>query len=741
MYKRLSLVAVLICVPGCGLLNDLFGGLGKETGSSELKRFESEAELQSYFADQISKRNSGFGSIGSRSDDFVSVLEGGAADATGGAPPPSAAPGDGGSNEITADTDAPSGFSETTTQEEGVDEADVVKTDGSYIYVIDSGTLHIAHVSPVEELAQVASVELDGYGREIYLHGGKLIAVTESYGGYHILGTGSGIGIEPVDATTAEPSGTSEGGSEGIGNDVESDVVDGREDIGVAVYERPQTIVTVIDIAAPDSPVVLSTTELDGTQTASRMIGGVLYMVLANYQSYYYDVLPLLGDPALDTTDVDVDQLLPSYHQVDDEGVETAGSMVTWENSYRPTDPDGFGVVTVVSLNVDNPAGFEAVGIVAEPGLVYSSLGALYLTDTEYNFTGNTRETTDIYKLAYVDGVATPVATGSVPGRVLNQYSMGEYAGNLRVATTIGDNFSFFAERTGPTNSVYVLSQENTSLVTVGEVEGIAPRETIQSCRFLGDRGYVVTFESIDPFFTLDLSDPTNPRIMGELKVPGFSTFITPIDEDHLLTIGQYVPEDGPTWPQAVQLSIFDVSDFSNPQQTANVILGEGIGAYSEAIWNPKAFTYYAEEGVVALPLSIYEGFFFFEEFAFEGDAAISEGAVTVDSGSGDEPVESPPDVPPPDDGADVSASVEIDGFEGLVVFSVSAEGGFTELGRISTRFEDANIYWSSFTRGVFIGNDIFAVTDNGLRGAPLADIESVPYELIFGDSPAVAEK
>ena len=737
MYKRLSLVAVLICVPGCGLLNELFGGLGKESGSSELKRFESEAELREYFADQITARNSGLGSIGARSDDSVGVLQDGAADANGGAPPSPSAPGDDGSGETSVDTDTTAGFSETTTQEEGVDEADVVKTDGSYIYVIDSGTLSIARVSPVESLAQVASLELDGYGREIYLHDGKLIAVTESYGGYYILDSGTASDGVVVDTTVVDspPESSGGGGGEIIDNDFEPDVIDGREDIGVAAYERPKTIVTTIDIASPDSPVVLSTTEFDGTQTASRMIDGVLYMVLANYQSYYYDVMPLLGDPAMDTGAVDVEQLLPGFRQIDEDGVETTGSVVTWENSYRPTDPDGFGVVTVVSLDVNDPAGFEAVGIVAEPGQVYSSLNALYLTDTEYDFSGNNRETTDIYKLAYVDGGATPVATGSVPGRVLNQYSMGEYAGNLRVATTVDDRFSFLFDTSGPSNNVYVLTQENASLVTVGQVEGIAPGETIQSCRFLGDRGYVVTFEQTDPFFTLNLSDPTNPRIMGELKVPGFSTFITPIDENHLLTVGQYVPESGPTWPQAVQLSIFDVSDFSNPQQTANVILGEGTGAYSEAIWNPKAFTYYAEEGVVALPLSIYDGLFFFEEFAAD------DGGVAVDGSGGDVPVESPTDEPAPVDGVDVTTSTEIGGFEGLIVFSVSAESGFSELGRISTRFEDASIYWSSFTRGVFIGTDVFAVTNNGLRGAPLADVESAPYELLFGDTPTVAGK
>jgi hypothetical protein len=432
----------------------------------------------------------------------------------------------------------------------------------------------------------------------------------------------------------------------------------------------------------------------------------------------------------------------------------TEGPVVSYDNLYRPTDPDGFGVVTIVSLDVHADAEFTSVGVVAAPGLIYSSLNAMYLTDTQYTFDGATRETTDIYKFAYVERGATPTAAGTVPGRVLNQYSMSEFESRLRVATTVGPTWGFFGPLTQSANNVYVMSQNGDSLQTMGSIENIAPGETIQACRFVGAKGFLVTFEQIDPLFTIDLSDPTNPTLIGELKIPGFSTFLVPIDENHMLAVGQYIPEGG-FFGWGVELSVFDVSDFANPQRTAHVVLGEEGGAYSEALYNPKALTYFREQGLVAIPVSIYNNGPIWVFDGAEGGVAVdrtgsgggmdagvsqsSDGSMgSGDSGMTDVTVaQTEPDAPPPDsgvgiepnDGADI---VEPQGFDGLVVFSVSAEDGFTELGRINTQFTGSGYYWTSFTRGVFIGDDVFAVTDRGVRAAPVADLASTPFEVVF---------
>jgi hypothetical protein len=436
--------------------------------------------------------------------------------------------------------------------------------------------------------------------------------------------------------------------------------------------------------------------------------------------------MPLLGQRGLDLSEVDVESLLPRFEQSDEDGVTSNGLMLTWENMFRPTDPDGFGVVTVVSMDVEAGSDFTSVGIVAEPGLIYSSLEALYLTDADYGFffgSRATRQTTDIYKLKYVEGGTEPVATGTVPGRILNQYSMGEYQEHLRVATTVNAAFFEDFERTGPYNNVYVLGQVDTSLEIVGKIENLAVGEEIKSARFIGDRGYLVTFVRMDPLFTLNLADPTAPHVVGELKVPGFSTFIVPMGPKHLLTVGQYIPEDDLFGPWGVQLSIFDISDFSNPELADDVVIGGGSGtyteAYSEALGNPKAFTYFASAGLVALPISIYTYGWMVDD-GFVGPVNDEPAVEGEDDESGST------DIAPLD-------PIETEDFDGLIVYPVSAEGGFGVPGRISTRFDQPSYWWTAFTRAVFIGDDVFAVTNEGVRGAPTADLESAPYELWFG--------
>jgi hypothetical protein len=740
MYRFLPLLLVLALVPGCGLVLDLLGFGDRETGSSELKAFQSEKELTEYFSQQITARNNRFTDIslfGARGEDLPTSISGdGAVDDAGGTGDAPALPESQDPGAIETDDAALSDdFSQTTIQEEGVDEADVVKTDGTYLYIIDSASggslLRIVRAQPPEQLGELGTAVLQGYGREIYLHEGKVVALTETFGGFVALG-GSGVVIDPLPAPDATVDSDTTADSDAAGAETAIGTVE-SDFVGSVQFERPRTIVTVVDVSTPENPTILSQTKFDGTQSSSRMIDGVLHLVLSNFQDYYYDVLPMLGQPELDLATVDTTEFLPKYERADSEGA-ASGSTVTWREMYRPTDPDGFGVVTVVSLDVDNDAEFTAVGVVAEPGLIYSSLNALYLTDTEFDFSRTTRETTDIYKFAYVDRGAEPVATGSVPGRILNQYSMGEYQGHLRVATTVGPTFSPFGFVTDPGhNSVYVLEQSAAVLQVIGRVEDIAPRETIQSARFVGDRGYIVTFEQIDPFFTMDLSDPRNPRVVGELKIPGFSTFLVPMDADHILAVGQYIPEDGSFFGRGVQLSIFDVSDFANPRLAYNVVLGAEGGAYSEALRNPKAFTYFAQRGLVALPINLFDNSRALGGFEFGGGLldetvdAVPVGEVDSGSSAGSDGAEILPDEPI----TDVEPFVP-PGFDGLVVYSVSAEEGFREVGVISTRFEDAGIFSSSFTRGVFIADDVFAVTNHGVRGAPLANVQSAPFQLLF---------
>jgi hypothetical protein len=764
--KKYAVVALAVCavVPGCSVIQALLGQGGGETGKSELKRFASESELLDYFKSQIAARN----------DSMTSFDRGGMSDGMGvGEQAPTSEGSAGGADSAANDgsataTPAPGesdltsggGFSGTTTQEQGVDEADVVKTDGNNLYVISTrnadSILRIAGIAPGGQTQLLSETTLIGYGRDLYLRDGKVVALT-SGGGFAYPMFFDAVAVAPFDAVAsdADVSAEASGSADAVISDetVGSEVVAAEPADGVSimpiddfVYERPYTLVTIVDVSNPSATSVLSTTKIDGTVSSSRMIDGVLHLVMANYQDYYYDVLPRLGAPMLDLSTVDTATLLPKYTQTQAGGSESSGNVVTWESLYRPTDPDGFGVVTVVSLDVDNDAQFSAVGIVAEPGLIYSSIEALYLTDTNYDWQGNTRTTSDIYKFKYEGRGATPVATGTVPGRILNQYSMGESNGNLRVATTIDATFSFDGIGFGTTaesqNGVYVLSQSDIALTVVGRAENIAPGETIQSARFLGDKGFLVTFRQVDPFFTMDLSDPANPHIVGELKVPGYSTFLTPIDENHILAVGQYIPPDNTFGNWGVQLSIFDVTDFTNPTQTSNVIIGAdtNASAYSEALWDPKAFTYFAEGGVVALPVSIYEYVFFEGEGG--GGVAVDPVPITVtqiDTGDGSSGSTGTDAGAPPPDGTVVDAPVDVvdvpppTGFDGVYIYRVSAADGLTEIGRISTRFDEAQYWGASFTRGVFVDQDLYAVTDLGVHSASMGDLTAEQSQLFFG--------
>ncbi|MCH8253601.1 MAG: beta-propeller domain-containing protein [Planctomycetes bacterium] len=672
---------------------------------------------------------------------------------------------------------------------------------------------------------------LNAYG--LYLIDGKVVALTS----IPIVWNPVAVGGEPGNI---EPEGIESGSVDVIRDDVDPIIgmPIGGPDEPVSslppieyVLTRPATVVTVIDVSVPEKPSLLSQTKFEGSLSSSRMTNGILRVVVSNYQNYYIDVLPMLGRPELDLAGVKVATVLPKFSRISADGSQSDGMMLDWMHVHRPPSPNGFGVVTVLSIDIDeNGEAFDAVGILAEPGLIYSSVENLYLTDPDYHFDGSMRETTDVYKIAYVDGGAEPVAVGTIPGRILNQYSMGEYDGYLRVATTIGPKF-VNGEFIEMQNGVYVLGQEETALVIVGRVEGIAPGENIRSARFLGDRGYIVTFEQIDPLFTLDLSDPSDPRIVGVLKVPGFSTYITPIDKDHILTVGRYFPETGPTWRGGVQLSIFDVSNFAKPVLAHQVILGADEGADSEAIWNPKAFTYFAQQDRLALPVSVYptasgpelfnlpeaddvytklageyeidldfdtfRDMFFFggppitvidPDVLIDGDGPISDGSSGEDFGQtasgqsspGDE-IDSVVDAEEDPD-ADGSIDSEIDspdadihedfiddvyfndddyvrlaefmdallteltaiappemfGFDGLIVYDVTAKDGFSEVGRLSTRVGPFSGPWTAFTRGVFIGDNVYAVTNNVIRVAPLADMDAAVDELLFApvDSP-----
>ncbi len=376
-------------------------------------------------------------------------------------------------------------------------------------------------------------------------------------------------------------------------------------------------------------------------------------------------------------------------------GQESVQPLVGWADVLHPANPDGYSLVNVTTIDTANlEAAPASTGIMAGYGVIYASTEALYVSSPNWDPYGDARSQTDIHKFSLTGDSAQYAASGRVPGWLLNQFSLGEQDGFLRVATTEGHNVVtmgmpgvvgavFNGQVPASENHVVVLEQAGSELQAAGQIDGIAPGEQLYAARFVGNRGFLVTFRKIDPLFTVDLSDPHNPRIAGELTVPGYSEYIHMLDENHLLTIGKDAQEeDGFAWYLGLKLSIFDVTDLANPSEVQKTTLGVR-GTDSEALWNHKAFTYY--NGLLAFPVDLYEG-----------------------------------DATPPSYGNYT--------FGGLMVYRVGVDSGFQEVGRIATVLQEGPWYWgyNTWTRGVFIGQSVYAACDHDVKAADVADMTSL---------------
>jgi uncharacterized secreted protein with C-terminal beta-propeller domain len=233
-------------------------------------------------------------------------------------------------------------------------------------------------------------------------------------------------------------------------------------------------------------------------------------------------------------------------------------------------------------------------------GQVYASTSSLYVSAGHWGSWWDSTDagsSTNIYKFDLQQVDAPLVAMGAVPGLALDQFSFDESDdGLLRVATTNG-----FGEAAA--SGVFVLAASAGNLQTIGSVTGLAKGERIFSVRFVGDRGYVSTFRQVDPLFVIDLANPRAPKVLGELKVPGFSSYMQPLDATHLLGIGRDVdPTTGQV--RGLQLSIFDVSNPAKPQRTSTyTFAGDGWESWSAALWDHHALSWFADQGILALPV------------------------------------------------------------------------------------------------------------------------------------------
>lgn len=459
-------------------------------------------------------------------------------------------------------------YSSTNIQVEGVDEADIVKNDGEYVYVVKGGTVRIIKAYPPTSMGEVERVTFDDEDfdpYEMYVDGDQLVVLGGSYGDITVF-------VEGGETTVPD-------------------------------YYNSMTQVYVFDISDRANAKVERKIAFDGSYSTSRKVDDMLYVVSSKYVYYYVN----------DLKEMDGEDLLPLYGDSAEDSVKVACGC--GEVMYEPgSENDSYMVLAGIPLD-DSTAEISTEVVLGWGGNVYASRDNLYVAEELYDsnwwsFDGSTEEETAVHKFRLGRENMAYIGSGNVPGRTLNQFSMDEHDGFLRVATTKGHSWS---SDVPSTNGLYVLDGD---LAVAGKVEGIASGEEIYSTRFVGDRAYMVTFKKVDPLFVIDVSDPRAPAILGELKIPGYSDYLHPYDENHIIGFG--LDTETPTdeelagrdidfaWYQGIKIAMFDVTDVTSPKELHKVVIGDR-GTYSELLYNHKALLFDKEKGIFAFPVTVAE--------------------------------------------------------------------------------------------------------------------------------------
>jgi inhibitor of cysteine peptidase len=429
--------------------------------------------------------------------------------------------------------------STTNIQVAGVDEADIVKTDGDYIYLASGNKTIIVRAYPPEQAQIVSEIELQGTIIGIFINGDRLVVFGEETPYYPLYD----VGQEPVEKLYMP-------------------------------YRPPRTSIKVYDVSDRANPRLQRELSSDGQYVSSRMIGDYAYVVV--------------NEPVYEQQEGEVN--LPKI-SVGEKETEIPATEIY----YSDVSDYYYMYTTIMAINTQNDdqePTYETILLGASSNL-YVSPDNIYLTFPVWgNGVGDSQKTT-IHRIHIEGNNIEPVASGEVPGTVLNQFSMDEYDGYFRVATTTHGET--------PRNDVYVL---NMALNITGSLTGLAPGETIYSARFMGERCYLVTFRSIDPLFVIDLSNPDAPRVLGYLKVTGYSSYLHPYDENHIIGIGKetVAEREDFAWYQGVKISLFDVSDVSNPVEIGKYIIGDR-GTDSPVLWDHKAFLFDKSRNLMVIPV------------------------------------------------------------------------------------------------------------------------------------------
>jgi uncharacterized secreted protein with C-terminal beta-propeller domain len=604
-------------------------------------------------------------------------------------------------------------YSTTNIQVAGVDEADMIKNDGKHIYVISGNTVVILDAYPAENAKILSKIESNGTPYEIFINKDKLVV------------------FEREEYFTSKETG-----------------------ISYPTYSK--TSVKVYDVSNRTNPVLKRNVSVDGDYFDSRMIGDYVY-VIVNQPVYYTEPIPL---PTIQSNNkvrtVSAPEIyyfdFPDYSytftnvlaintQNDNEDLLSKTFLVGYSQSMyvslnniyivytkRFSELDFYdrivdqAIIPNVPWDIKNKINeirnynISKYEKMQEIGKVFEDYLETLNPEESANVMKNVQEKMEIvqreiakemektvvHKISVKNGQIEYKASGEVPGYVLNQFSMDEYNGYFRIATTTG-HVSRGESETG--NHIYVLDD---GLNTVGKLEDLAPGERIYSARFIGDRCYLVTFKKIDPLFVIDLAEPTAPKVLGKLKIPGYSDYLHPYDENHIIGIGKETveaEEESFAWYQGIKISLFDVSDVENPKEISKYNIGDR-GTESYALQDHKAFLFSKSKNLLVIPILL---------------AKINEEKY-------------PGGVPPFAYGDYV--------WQGAYVFDVTLESGFVLKGRITHLENDTELiksgyYFSSpysVKRSLYIDGVLYTVSDKMIKMNDLDDLNEInkielPYQ------------
>lgn len=472
-------------------------------------------------------------------------------------------------------------YSTTNNQVAGVDEADIVKTNGTHIFSISENNVVIVNVEDPKQMKEEKKISFaqDFYPTQLLLSDQTLMVI----------------------------------GQKNIFRTLEMESTKLMDSMSLPMDSM--TTVFFYDISNPASPKLTREIATEGYMNGARLTNNTLYYVTTVYPKFWM------------IEENEDAELRPFTY---DSKSDKEAKPMNYDNiAILPSSMEGnYSIIS--AIDVSNPVenALKTKGYLGGSEQLYMSKDSLYLTSTIYEQNNSNAKKmiwnpgemdTEVFKFALNDTSVQFIASSRLTGTILNQFSMDEYNGYFRTVTTKGNSWD---ENKVSENNLFILDEQ---MKTVGSITGLAKDERIYSARFMGDKAYMVTFKETDPLFVIDVAKPTAPKVLGELKIPGFSNYLHPLDENHLIGFGyetivdtQFGGKQPIIMTAGMKVSLFDVSDFAKPKELDTEIIGDQ-GTYSPIQYDHHALFQHSEKGLYGFPISIYEKGKEYAEFKQDG--------------------------------------------------------------------------------------------------------------------------